>query len=87
MTTATTDSNALAAQASSFDPMARERCDRCGAAAYVLTVHPNKVNASSQLGWCSHHFADNEKGIAASGGTVLVDIREMLVARETRDHA
>lgn len=34
---------------------ATERCDRCGAQAYVMTEH-----GSGQLLWCAHHYAENE---------------------------
>jgi len=35
---------------------ATDRCDRCGAQAYVRTV----LTSGSELLFCSHHWRDNE---------------------------
>jgi hypothetical protein len=35
---------------------ATDRCDRCGAQAYVRTV----LSTGSELLFCSHHWRDNE---------------------------
>lgn len=35
---------------------AMDRCDRCGAQAYVRTV----LGSGSELLFCSHHWRDNE---------------------------
>lgn len=35
---------------------ATDRCDRCGAQAYVRTV----LSSGSELLFCSHHWRDNE---------------------------
>ncbi|MGH8859661.1 MAG: DUF7455 domain-containing protein [Jatrophihabitantaceae bacterium] len=35
---------------------ATDRCDRCGAQAYVRTV----LGSGSELLFCSHHWRDNE---------------------------
>lgn len=32
-----------------------DRCDRCGAQAFVLTVH-----ADRELRWCAHHYEEHE---------------------------
>jgi len=34
---------------------ANDRCDRCGAQAYVVTAH-----AAGDLKWCAHHFAQHD---------------------------
>jgi hypothetical protein len=34
---------------------ANDRCDRCGAQAYVVTGH-----LAGDLRWCKHHYEDNE---------------------------
>lgn len=40
---------------------ATDRCDRCGAQAYVETKHGDMV-----LLWCVHHFKANEEALSAS---------------------
>ena len=44
---------------------AEDRCDRCGAQAYVRTRHVNGV-----LLWCAHHFNKNDVELA---NKVVVD--------------
>jgi hypothetical protein len=39
-----------------FTLTALDRCDRCGAQAYVLTE-----GVSGSLLWCRHHFLKHEK--------------------------
>lgn len=50
---------------------ATDRCDRCGAQAYVATAHP-----AALLLWCGHHFAEHESRLAEF---VAVDERHRLV--------
>jgi hypothetical protein len=38
---------------------AEDRCDRCGAQAYVVTAH-----GSGELKWCAHDFRKHEEGLA-----------------------
>lgn len=49
---------------------ATDRCDRCGAQAYVATDHSGMT-----LLWCVHHFTENELGLA---NDVVLDSRETL---------
>lgn len=55
------------------DPIAHERCDRCGARAHVLTLH----GPGLPLAWCGHHFRRHETALTAAAG--------VLVAHDTRD--
>lgn len=57
---------------------ALDRCDRCGAQAYVrVTI------GSSDLLFCGHHFTDNEPKLAAVA-TYIQDERSELRAAETK---
>jgi len=49
---------------------ASDRCDRCGAQAFVATGHDGSV-----LLWCAHHFHENEAALAVF---VLVDNTDTL---------
>jgi hypothetical protein len=40
---------------------AADRCDRCGAQAYVRAVMPSQ----SELLFCAHHWRDNEERLRA----------------------
>lgn len=39
-----------------------DRCDRCNAQAFVITLHINGL-----LYWCKHHYEQNEAELASSG--------------------
>ena len=52
---------------------ATDRCDRCGAQAYVVTDH----GKAGELLWCVHHFTENE---AALAGRIVLDARKTLTA-------
>lgn len=49
---------------------ATDRCDRCGAQAYVVTSH-----GGTELLWCAHHFAQNEAELIRY---VVLDLRNNL---------
>lgn len=55
---------------------AADRCDRCGAQAYVRTL----LDALDLL-WCVHHFRLAEEGLTAAGATIAADNRTSLTAR------
>jgi len=55
---------------------ATDRCDRCGAQAYVEVM----VNAVPLL-FCAHDFAKHAEYIVMSGYVVAVDEREKLLNR------
>ena len=50
-----------------------ERCDRCGAQAYVLTVIDNGL----PLAWCSHHYREHAAALDYYAA-VIDDQRELL---------
>ena len=45
---------------------ATDRCDRCGAQAYVRTV----LNSGLELLFCSHHWRDNEDRLREVAATI-----------------
>ena len=45
---------------------AMDRCDRCGAQAYVRVV----LNAGGELLFCAHHFREHEDRLRASATVV-----------------
>ncbi|WP_439117446.1 DUF7455 domain-containing protein [Nocardioides abyssi] len=47
-----------------------ERCDRCGARAYVMTLHSGRA-----LMWCSHHYNEHEEALREY---LFIDAREAL---------
>lgn len=49
-----------------------DRCDRCGAQAYVRTKHPTTTGKVLPLDWCGHHF---NRYAAALEGLVVIDQR------------
>lgn len=53
-----------------------DRCDRCGAQAFVRTT----MSTGHELFWCAHHFAENEKGLAAKNAAVTADLRHTIGA-------
>lgn len=54
---------------------AADRCDRCGAQAYLLAVHPD----AGELRFCAHHSREHEQGLRDKGFIVAVDQRPELV--------
>ena len=61
-----------------FDPRdARNRCDRCGAQAYVavqLTTAPE-----TKLFFCGHHFGKHKESLESLNPFVVEDHRELLM--------
>jgi hypothetical protein len=53
-----------------------DRCDRCGAQAFVKTTLPTGL----ELLWCGHHFAANAHKLEADRATITVDERAMIDA-------
>lgn len=48
--------------------VASDRCDRCGAQAYVRTSHVGGF----ELLWCAHHYRQHEDAIAADPSAAVV---------------
>lgn len=46
------------------DLKAADRCDRCGAQAFVITRH-----LAGYLYWCKHHFEKHQELLVSSGDT------------------
>lgn len=55
-----------------------ERCDACGAKAYVLT----QITGGRFIAWCAHHYAVHDSALRASGSSVRVDLRHRLRERD-----
>ena len=47
----------------------RDRCDRCGAQAFVQATIPTADGM--QLLFCGHHFRDHELKLVAAGATIV----------------
>lgn len=55
-----------------------DRCDQCGAAAYVRT---ESYYSTFQLFWCAHHFNEHERNGHFTGAThAILDERPALKA-------
>lgn len=63
MTTATADQRTTTAQLTRQD-----RCDRCGAQAYVRATLPSADGM--ELLFCGHHFRAHELKLVAAGATI-----------------
>jgi hypothetical protein len=55
---------------------AADRCDRCGAQAFVRTA----MSTGYELLWCAHHFAANKDVLEANQALVTADERDALHA-------
>lgn len=55
---------------------ATDRCDRCGAQAYVRTEHPVDDHTVT-LDWCGHHAHEHHHLLA---GHITVDERDLLTS-------
>ncbi|HEY0486814.1 MAG TPA: hypothetical protein VGD72_11250 [Mycobacteriales bacterium] len=51
-----------------------DRCDRCGAQAFVQAT----MASGLELLFCGHHFSEHEVGLVAQGATVTIDERDTL---------
>lgn len=59
-----------------------DRCDRCGAQAYVRVSVGN-----GELLFCAHHAREHRDAFAARGATVTVDETERLLGISALDEA
>lgn len=59
---------------------ALDRCDRCGAQAYVRFERADitLVTGSARIDMCAHHTREHKDAVLAQGFTVIVDERERL---------
>lgn len=56
-----------------------DRCDRCGAQAFVAVDFP-QLGAGLALLFCGHHYARHATSIGSKGGKVAVDARATINA-------
>jgi hypothetical protein len=64
---------------------AADRCDRCGAQAYVLLSVMVPGSGNCELLLCAHHYAQHEPQLLKSGVRVVLDQRRQL--QQTEGHA
>jgi hypothetical protein len=57
---------------------AADRCDRCGAQAYVLLSVFVRTSGNRELLLCSHHYGQHERQLVQAGVRVLLDQRRQL---------
>lgn len=57
---------------------AADRCDRCGAQAYVLLNVFVPSSGDRELALCAHHYQQHERQLLRSGVRVLLDQRRQL---------
>ena len=62
---------------------AADRCDRCGAQAYVLLSVFVPESGERDLLFCAHHYRANERQLEQSGVRVLLDQRRELEPLES----
>ena len=58
---------------------ALDRCDRCGAQAYVRAVLP----AGTELLFCGHHGNAHRPALLGAGAAIQDETERLLVARES----
>jgi hypothetical protein len=62
---------------------AADRCDRCGAGAYVLVNVFVPDSGDHELLFCAHHYRQHENQLLFSGARVLLDQRGQLQNQES----
>jgi hypothetical protein len=62
---------------------AADRCDRCGARAYVLVSVFVPDRGNHELLFCAHDYQRNERQLRYSGARVLLDQRRQLQSQES----
>lgn len=65
------------------DLTAADRCDRCGARAYVLVRVFVPARGDRELLFCAHDFQEHEAKLLLSGARVLHDQRRLLQTQES----
>ena len=55
-----------------------DRCDRCGARAYVLVTLFVAGKGDQELLFCAHDYRRHETQLLSSGARVLLDLRREL---------
>ena len=63
---------------------AADRCDRCGAQAYVaVSVFVLPDSGDHKLLFCAHHYQQHERQLLFSGARVVLDQRRQLQNQES----
>ena len=62
---------------------AADRCDRCGARAYVLVCVLVADGGDHELLFCAHHYQQHEAKLLFSGARVLLDQQRQLQNQES----
>jgi len=62
---------------------AADRCDRCGAGAYVVVSVFVPDSGDHELLFCAHHYRQHESQLLFSGARVLLDQRGKLRNQES----
>ena len=62
---------------------AADRCDRCGARAYVLVSVSVPDSGDHELLFCAHHYQQHEAKLMFSGARVLLDQQRQLQNQES----
>ena len=60
-----------------------DRCDRCGARAYVLVSVDVLDKGDHELLFCAHDYRQHQAKLSNSGARVLLDQRRQLQNQET----
>jgi hypothetical protein len=80
MTTVTRPATDAAASTGSTTPLtAADRCDRCGAQAYVRATLP----AGTELLFCGHHGNAHRPSLLVAGAQIHDETAKLLVSRES----
>ncbi len=58
---------------------AQDRCDRCGAQAYVRATLPG----GTELLFCGHHGNEHRPALLKAGAAIVDETDKLLVARES----
>jgi len=62
---------------------AADRCDRCGARAYVLVCVLVADGGDHELLFCAHHYQQHERRLVITGARAVLDQRHQLQSQET----
>ena len=63
---------------------AADRCNRCGARAYVLvSVFVLPGSGDHGLLFCAHHYQQHERRLVTTGARAVLDLRHQLQSQET----
>ena len=62
---------------------AADRCDRCGARAYVLVCVLVADGGDHELLFCAHDYRQHEAKLAGSGARVVLDQRRQLRSQKS----